>query len=132
MYIAVDSVLNSVVLDLIPVLLVIISVALDLIPVKWKPMYEVFSGVFSMRLEKIFTKYRQTFHSFCECREFIFFLLIADFVSISATAYLKSTANLISNLLLQNQPATEVAFRNCQLNVNFSNSIVIISDPNSR
>ena len=38
MFIAVDSVLNSVVLDLIPVLLVIISVALDLIPVKWKTM----------------------------------------------------------------------------------------------
>ena len=51
MYIPVDSVLNSVVLDLIPVLLVIISVASDLIPVKWKPMYEVFSGVFSMKLE---------------------------------------------------------------------------------
>ena len=53
MYIAVDSVLNSVGLDLIPVLLDIISVALDLIPVKWKPMFEVFSGVFRMRLEKI-------------------------------------------------------------------------------
>ena len=41
MYIAVNSVLNSVVLDLIPVILVI-PVALDLIPVNWKPTYKVF------------------------------------------------------------------------------------------
>ena len=55
MYIPVDSVLNSVVLDLtpvildlIPVILVLIPVALDLIPVKWKPKYKVFSGFFLM------------------------------------------------------------------------------------
>ena len=47
MYIAVDSVLNSVALDLIHVILFLIPVALDLIPVKWK------TGVFSMKLEKM-------------------------------------------------------------------------------
>ena len=52
MYIAGNSVFSSVVLDLFPVILVLLPVALDLIPVKRKSTYEVFSGVFSMKLEK--------------------------------------------------------------------------------
>ena len=60
MYIPVDSVLNSVVLDLIlvisdliPVILDIIPVTLDLIPVKLKPKYKVFFRSFHYEIEKI-------------------------------------------------------------------------------